>query len=323
MKRNYLVALAAMLIMTGLNAQETLKLRIGWQVPWSVQGQLVQILKHTPILSKHKIEAEFIGRNYGPELNEIALGGALDVILTADQPAAALFLKDKGWVGVSRLMYNRTTTYVPPKSPIKKVSDLKGKTIGVPFGAAAQRIINESLVANKMDPTTDAKFINLAMPEHAPLIKRSADGEKWDQFDALSGFDPIPAILEAKGLVRTIDEGKVVSMVLMNKEFLAKNKDAAKRMQAALIDAYEYYQKNQAEADKWFLEEAKLEGADVKALALAASMEPNLKAKNKSKMTLNFTPADIELAQKGADFVAKSTGKAISIKDYVSNDYVK
>ncbi len=296
------------------------KLRIGWQVPWAVQGQIVQIWKHTAILKDHQIEAEFIGKNYGPELNEVAMAGGLDVILTADQPAAALFLKEKGWVGVSRLMYNRTTTYVPPTSPIKTLADLKGKTVGVPFGAAAQRVIVDGLANNKID---DVKFINLGMPEHGPLIKKSKDSQKWDQFDALSGFDPIPAILEAQGLARTIDTGKVIAMILMNKEFLAKNPKIAKNLQLALIDAYEYYRTHRAEADKWFLEEAKLEGADNKALELAAALEPNLKAKKKKAINVNFSSEDLELAQKGADFVGKATGKTINIKDYVSNDYVK
>lgn len=303
-------------------AEEPLKLRIGWQIPWAVQGQLVQVLKHTDILKKHNIQAEFVGKTFGPELNEIALAGAIDVVLTADQPAAALFLKDKGWVGVSRLMYNRTTTYVPVASPIKSVADLKGKTVGVPFGAAAQRIIVESLQKNKVD-TSEVKFINLGMTEHAPLIKKETGKEKWDQFDALSGFDPIPAVLEAQGLVRTIDTGKVVAMVLMNKELLAKNKDAAKKLQAALIDAYDYYRTNTKQADEWFMAEAKLEGADAKALALAVSLEPNMKVKNKKAISLKFGKEDYEIAQKGADFVSKATGKSINIKDYLSNDYVK
>lgn len=300
------------------------KIRIGWQVPWSLQGQLVQIWKHTDILKKNGLEAEFIGKNYGPELNELALAGALDVVLTADQPAAALFTKDKGWVGVSRLMYNRTTTYVPPKSPIKKLVDLKGKTVGLPFGAAAQRVIVENLKAKGLDPKADVKFINLAMPEHGPLIKRApVDALTWDQFDALSGFDPIPAILEARGLVRIVDTGVVCSLVLMNKEFLEKNKGVAKQVSKALVEAYAYYRANKSAADDWFLEEAKLEGADSKALEIAASLEPNLTVKKDKAISVAFKKEDYALMQKGADFVGLSTGKTINMKDFVSNDYVK
>jgi ABC-type nitrate/sulfonate/bicarbonate transport system substrate-binding protein len=300
------------------------KIRVGWQVPWALQGQLVQVWKHTDILKKNDLEAEFVGKNFGPELNEAALGGALDVILTADQPAAALFSKDKGWVGVSRLMYNRTATYVPPKSPIKDLKGLKGKTVGLPFGAAAQRVLNEDLKANGLDPKTDVNLVNLAMPEHAPLLKKSgSDVEKWDQFDALSGFDPAPAIFEAAGLARIIDSGKVCSMVLMNKEFLEKNKGAAKKVAAALKDAYAYYRTHKDEADKWFMEEAKMTGVDSKALDIASGLEPNLKVKKDKDIKLTFTESDFALLQKGADFVGEMTGKKIQMKDFVSNNYVK
>jgi sulfonate transport system substrate-binding protein len=297
-----------------------IKIRIGWQVPWALQGQLVQIWKHTNILKDNGIEAEFVGKTYGPELNEVALADGIDVVLTADQPAAVLFSKDKGWVGVSRLMYNRVSTYVPPKSAIKSVKDLKGKTIGVPFGAAAQRIIVESLKANGLDSEKDLKFINLAMPEHAPLIKRaSKDAVTWDQFDALSGFDPIPAILESHGLVRSIDTGKVCSLILMNKKFIEKNSKSVKSLKKALAEAYLFYQKNTAKADKWFMEEAKLNEADSNALKLAASLEPNMNVKNIKDISLDFSDEDFVLLQKAAEFVSKNVGKLINMKDYVSN----
>ena len=95
---------------TNAMAQTSTKLRIGWQIPWATQGQIVQIWKHTDILKKNGIEAEFVGKTFGPQLNELALAGEIDVVLTADQPAATLFSKEKGWVGIGRLMYNRTST---------------------------------------------------------------------------------------------------------------------------------------------------------------------------------------------------------------------
>ncbi len=316
-----LISLLVLTASFGASAATT-KVRIGWQVPWALQGQIVQIWKNTDILKKNGIEAEFVGKNYGPELNEVALAGGIDVILTADQPAAVLFTKDKGWVGVSRLMYNRTTTYVPPKSPIASLKDLKGKTIGVPFGAAAQRVVVEALKAQGLDTEKDVKFINLGMTEHAPLIKKAKeDALTWDQFDALSGFDPIPAILEAQGLVKVLDTGKVCSLVLMNKEFIAKNAGVVKALKKSLAEAYIYYQKNTAKADEWFMKEANLNGADTKALQLASSLEPNLKAKGIKKVVLDFNEDDFALLQKGADFVAKNTGKQINMKDYVSNEY--
>lgn len=302
-------------------AAELTKVRIGWQVPWATQGQIVQIWKHTDILKKNGLEAEFIGKTYGPMLNEAALGGALDVILTADQPAAALFSKDKGWVGVGRLMYNRTSTYVPPKSPVKTIKDLKGKTIGIPIGAAAERVTLEAFKREGLDKK-DVKIVNLGIQEQGPLVMKGAGKTSWDQFDALSGFDPTPAIFEARGLVRVLDVGKVVSMVLMNEEFIAKNKDSAKKVMNALVDAYDYYRQHVQEANTWFMAEAHLQNADQKTCDLAASLEPNLKVKARKDIRVSFTEADFKALQSAADFLEPQLKKHVDMRKYVSNKYV-
>jgi sulfonate transport system substrate-binding protein len=316
--------LLILLFSNTLWAAEPVKVRIGWQVPWALQGQLVQVLKHTDILKKNGLEAEFVGRNFGPELNELALGSQIDVILTADQPAAQLFSKDKGWVGVGRLMYNRTSTYVPTNSSLKTLADLKGKTVGVPFGAAAERIVVDGLSSTGIDTKSDVKLINLGIQEHAPLvIKSGKDATKWDQFDALSGFDPVPSILSSKGLVREIHVGKVCSMILMNNEFIKKHPDVAVAMVTSIRDAYFYYNKNRKQVDDWFMDEAKFDVNNVKALELASSLEPNVKAKNNKEIRMLFNDEDFLIMQKGADFIKKNTNKDIEMKNFVTNDYAK
>lgn len=315
--------LLILLFSNAVSAAELSKIRIGWQIPWALQGQLVQVLKHTDILKKNGLEAEFIGRSFGPELNELALGSQLDVVLTADQPAAALFSKDKGWVGIGRLMYNRTSTYVPVKSSIKGMEELKGKTIGVPFGAAAERIMVESLRQKGLDEKKDVKIINLGIQEHAPLAIKNNESDKFDQFDALSGFDPVPAILSSRGLVREINVGKVCSMILMNDEFLKKNPKVGVAVVASIRDAYAYYNKNRAQVDEWFMSEAKFDSKDSKALELTSSIEPNIKAKNNKEIRMAFSDDDFFIMQKGADFIKKNTNKEINMKNYVSNEYAK
>jgi len=305
------------------SAAELTKVRIGWQVPWATQGQLVQILKHTDILAKNGLEAEFVGRTYGPMLNEIALAGEIDVVLTADQPAATIFAKDKGWLGVGRLMYNRTLTYVPPKSPIKTMAELKGKSIGIPIGAAAERVTVAALKKAGLNPLQDVKIINLDIREQGPLVLGGADKESWGNIDALSGFDPTPAIFEAKGLVKVLDVGKVCSLVLMNQEFIKANPGVANKMMQALFDAYDYYRQHVEEANGWFMAEAGLTGADQSACNVAASIEPNLKAKNRAEMRVSFSDEDFAIMAEAAEFMAPKIKTSVDMRKYVSNEYVK
>lgn len=296
------------------------KIRVGWQVPWALQGQLVQILKHTQILKDEKIEVEFVGRTFGPELNELAMANEVDIILTADQPAATLFAKNPNWVGVSRLMYNRTATYVPTNSPIKTMADLKSKTVGIPFGAAAQRIFNEEIVRSGLNVEQDVKAINLGIQEQMPLILKSpAQSRSWDQFDAMVGFDPVPAILEVKLLARILHVGRVCSLVVANKKFLDSDKSSVAGFVRAISKAYEYYQKNTKQANAWFIEEAKSQASD-EALDLAASLEPNMKSKT---INLDFSDEDYKILQNAAKFVQKSTGVLVDMKSRVSIGFLK
>src|SRR4051812_23027680 len=77
-------------------------IRIGWQVPWATQGQVVQALKHTNVLALNDLRADFKGFSYGGPLNEAAIAGSVDAIFTADQPAATLLAAGGRWTIVAR-----------------------------------------------------------------------------------------------------------------------------------------------------------------------------------------------------------------------------
>ena len=304
-------------------AEGLVKVRIGWQVPWATQGQLVQILKHTDILKKNGLDAEFVGRTYGPVLNEIAMADGIDIVLTADQPAAALFSKGKGWRGIGRLMYNRTLTYVPKKSPINSMAGLKGKTIAIPIGAAAERITVAALQRAGLDPKKDVRIVNLGIMEQGPLVLSGKDASSWGGFDALSGFDPTPAIFEAKKLIKVLDVGKVCSLVLMNEGFIKKYPGVASHFMQAMFDAYDYYRQHLAEVNTLFMHEAGLKNVSQAACNVAASIEPNVWAKSRSEIRVTFVEDDFAILEQAARFMAPKIGKKVDMRKYVNNVYAQ
>jgi ABC-type nitrate/sulfonate/bicarbonate transport system substrate-binding protein len=324
MKRIVYVVIFLTLLLLDLPNQarsELTQIRIGWQIPWATQGQIVQILKRTDIFERNGLKGKFFGRIYGPMLNELAIAGEVDVILTADQPAASLFSKNAGWIGIGRLMYNRTLTYVPPKSPINTMSDLRGKVIGIPIGAATERITIEGLNREGLDVNKDVKIINVGIMEQGPIIIGSRDGKTWQGFDALSGFDPTPAIFQSKGLVRVIDVGKVCSMVLMNKKIIANHQDTPCKFMQAVLDAYDFYRQNLSVVNNWFMEEAQLKDATDDACNIAASIEPNVWVSSRDKIRVFFNEDDFIIMQRGADFIEKKTGAKVNMKHFVTNEY--
>lgn len=298
------------------------KMRIGWQIPWATEGQLTQILKNTDLLQNNNIEGDFKGFSYGGPLNEAALAKEVDVIFTADQPAAILLSKSDDWQIIGRLMYNRVTLYVPPNSEIQTVKELKGKTVAMPFGAAAQRMALKAQVDAGLDPETDVNNINLGIYEQADIVK-DPEATKWGEIDALAGFDPTPAIFEEKGLVRNLEEGMIVSVIVMSKSYIAENPEAPSNFLNAFVDAYDYYRLNTEQANEWFTEEANLDITS-NALAIAASVEPNLKATSKDEIRITFIEDDYKVMQEAADFLFDRgiLKTEINMREHVNLEYI-
>lgn len=297
-------------------------IRIGWQIPWATQGQLTQILKHTDILKKNGLNGDFKGFSSGAPLNEAALSGAVDVMFTADQPAATLLSKDTGWVIVGRLMYNRVSLYVPPKSIIENVADLRGKTVGMPFGAAAQRMALQAEKDAGLDPENDVNNVNLDIYAQSDLV-RDPNALKWGTMDALAGFDPTPAILEEKGLIRNLAVGKVTSVILMSKDYIKLNPKAPEDFLKALYEAYDFYRSNVTQADAWFIADSRLT-ITTKSLQLAASMEPNLDTRSKN-IRLGFVEDDYKALQDAANFIYERSlvKQRVDMRSHINLSYLK
>lgn len=271
-------------------------IRVGWQETWATQGQLSVILQQSDILKGLGFDPTFVGFSYGAPLNEGALAGEVDVLFTADQPAIALCNRDNTWGMIGRLMYNRVGTFVPPDSDVKDVAGLNGKTVAIPFGAAAHRETLGAVKAAGMDPTKDINAINMGIKEVAVLAK----SKKWDTVDAGSAWDPVFAQLESSGLVRTVAQGLVTSVVVMDDDFVKANPGADAKFMEAMSKAYEQYKGDTLKANEAFKTASNLDFS-LAALDLAASVEPNLGANNPVSVTLSVD--DKANIQKAADFM--------------------
>jgi ABC-type nitrate/sulfonate/bicarbonate transport system substrate-binding protein len=271
-------------------------IRVGWQETWATQGQLAVILQQSEILKELGFDAKFVGFSYGAPLNEGALAGEVDVLFTADQPAIALCNRDNTWGMIGRLMYNRVGTFVPPDSDVKTVADLKGKTIAIPFGAAAHRETLGAVQAAGMDPSKDINAVNMGIKEVAVLAK----SKKWDTVHAGAAWDPVFAQLESSGLVRTVAQGLVTSVVVMDDDFVKANPGADQKFMQAMTKAYEQYKADTGKANEAFKTASNLDFS-LAALDLAASVEPNLGAN--APVVVTLSDDDKANIQKAADFM--------------------
>lgn len=277
--------------------------RIGWQTTWATQGQLAVILQRTNALDLAGLEGRFVGFTYGGPLNEGALAGEVDVVLTADQPAITLAVRAPEWRIIGRLMSNRVGTLVPPDSPVRTPADLRGRSLAVPFGAAAQREAMAALQQAGLDPARDVRLVNLGIQELLALAKAGARDGRWGEVDAVAAWDPPFAEIQARGLGRPLAQAVVTSVVLMNTRLRDAHPGADARLMHALRLAYDYYRRDPARADAWFQQASGVAfGADV--LRLAAAVEPNLRATEARDIRVTLDDRDRGALQRAADFMA-------------------
>lgn len=276
--------------------------RIGWQTTWATQGQLAVVLMRTDILEAHGFEATFHGFAYGGPLNEGAMAGAVDVLFTADQPAVALASRASDWGIVGRLMANRVGTFVPPESSVKTPADLAGKTVAVPFGAAAHRATLAAVERAGLKAGDTVQVTNLGLQEIVALVGAGAEDGRWGGTDAAAAWDPAFAELEHRGAVRTIDSATITSVVVMDDDLVAAHPGADARFMEALHAAYDWYRQHPDEANRWFKEESDLP-FDLAVLDRAAAVEPNLEAKDASEVRVDLSREERSSIQAAADFM--------------------
>lgn len=276
-------------------------LRLGWQIPWATQGQLVMGLKYTNIPELTGIDLDYSGFSYGGPLNRAALSGEVDILLTADQPALVLTSRSKDFDIVARMMYNRVCLYVPPKSPVRTLGDLRGRTIMGPVGAAAERVAMAE-IARAGVALSEINAGSLDMSQQSALLRTGSQGEKWRNIDALYGFDPLPAVFETAGQARMLHCGKVVSVVVASKELIQKRPEQLRSFLRAFALSWAYFATKPQLVNRWFSEESKLNvGDDV--LDKAASIEPNRWVKNVSQIRLRFNQEDLEVLDEALSFL--------------------
>jgi sulfonate transport system substrate-binding protein len=276
-------------------------IRLGWQVPWATQGQLVMGLTHTNVPALTGIEIEPVGFSYGAPLNAAALAGEVDVLLTADQPALVLLSKSDRFVVVARMMYNRVCIYVPPKSPIRSLRDLKGKQVMGPVGAAAERVALAAVQKAGL-ATADVTWGNLDMAQQAALLKRGAEGGSWPGADALYGFDPLPAVFEEAGQARMLSCGNVVSVVVASRDMVEKRPKELEAFLRAFALSWHFFATQPKLANRWFAEEARLDVSDA-VLDKCAAVEPNRQAKRLADLRLTLNEADYKTLESTVAFL--------------------
>lgn len=197
---------------------ETIRIAIGTQdttINCAAGGLIVRELnlleKYLPNTGKYKdVKYDIQWRNFtsGAPLTSEMVAGKLDFGAMADFPAS--------FNGIAHLDAGKRSLFinvlsgsikgsgngivVPAASPVQSLSELKGKTISVPFASTAHGVLLRAIRDLGWDPEKDVRIIS-----QAPEIAGSA--LKSNRVDAHANFVPFADLFPNRGFARKIFDG--------------------------------------------------------------------------------------------------------------------
>jgi len=235
MNRIVVATLLACALAPVAKAQDVPTIRVGWTIPAEeAKYWMMRRPERFPNLGKgYKIEwSQFQGTS---PMAQALMAGALDCATQGVLPIAQGM--DKGSLAtyvVAQHVGEKPGSFsvywaVKDDSPIRKVEDLKGKTIGISIiGGGTHGPFNLMLKRHGVDPDKDIKLVEVS-------FSLSEDALRQGRVDAVNMNQPFAARAEAKGGVRKLF---ALSEVLPNivhileacrKDFVDKNPEPVKQ----------------------------------------------------------------------------------------------
>src|SRR5690348_15540651 len=227
--------LAASAFTAAAHAQNVPTIRVGWTIPAEESKYwMMRRPEKFPNLGKdYKIEwSQFQGTS---PMTQALIAGALDCATQGVLPIAQSM--DKGTLAtyvIAQHVGEKPGSFsvywaVKDDSPIKKVEDLKGKTVGISIiGGGTQGPFNLMLKRHGVDPDKDIKLVEVS-------FSLSEDALRQGRVDSVNMNQPFAARAEAKGGVRklfALDEAvpNIVHIVeACRKDFVDKNPELVKQ----------------------------------------------------------------------------------------------
>jgi NitT/TauT family transport system substrate-binding protein len=202
-------------------AKEVIQVGIGTQdttINCAAGGPVVRELKlldkYLPHDGKYKdatYEVHWVNLPTGAQLNNELLAGRLDIVSMADFPSIlgydALLSKNDGiktlYIASLSLGLHGAgnALLVPLSSSVQSITDLKGKTISVPFASTAHAFLLRAVQAQGWNPNKDVRIVT-----QAPEIGGSA--LKSGQIEAHADFVPFGELFPFRGFARKILDGE-------------------------------------------------------------------------------------------------------------------
>lgn len=188
------------------------------------------------------VEVEIAGIfRAGPEVMSAFIAGALDMAYVGEAPTTFAVANGTADVKVIAQVNTEGSALVVSTGPdaIKRVSDLKGKTIGVPGHATVQDfLVKKALVKAGIDPLN----VNILIIKPPEMISALRTG----QIDAFIAWEPYPAKAFEMGVGRNLAASNDIwpdhpcCVLVTDSTYLKTDPEKVKKVLRAHVKATEY-----------------------------------------------------------------------------------
>ena len=283
--RSGLFALSAILLAAiagapGLAEAGATKIRIAF--PSGMNGQIIVTMREAGIAAKHDLDAEFLSFQYGPPMMEALASGNVDAVVTSLMPITSFASKAPGKIKVVAALGNSShSLMVAQDSPIKALSDLKGKQLAVSFGSDSHLDTLVTLTKAGIDPKADAKLLNVRPNELVLTLEKKFA-------DAIVIRQPQVLRLQEQFNARIVHTWPFRFVTIVRSDYMKENPDAREKYVAALRESVFYIATHKEQAAKWFGAHLRIDPVIVQKVS---NDDPNYNIKSMEEVQVELTPA--------------------------------
>jgi NitT/TauT family transport system substrate-binding protein len=235
---------AANLLAVGARADDTLKLAVGAPNNWD--SGVPDIGKRAGIFKKHGLDLDILYTNGGGETMQAVISGSVDIgigagtggVLGAFAKGAPVRILLAGATGASDLYW-----YVPAASPLKKFSDLNGKTVAYSTTGASTHITLLALIKH-FHVTAKAVATGAAAVTFTQAMSGQVDVGWASPPFGLEALDHGKIRLIARGSDAPSTHDQTVRVHIVNAKALEERRDVIERFADAYRETYEWLYSN-------------------------------------------------------------------------------
>ncbi|CAK0781025.1 NMT1 domain-containing protein [Gammaproteobacteria bacterium] len=226
---------------------------LGSQPLWLPAGMVMEVMRRDPLLAEEMaregVEVRVHPFLKGSDVNNFLHLGRLEGGIGGDMPAIAACTRDRVRV-VSLMDLDFTTIVARHWMPL---SELRGKTIGVPFGANAHHGLLQALAVANL-PQEAVQLVNMDIQELPEALREG-------RIDAFSAWEPISSLAIRRDGARAIHRVLSSGYLYFSRTFHENHPQWVRRIIAAQVRALDWLadtEENTLRAARWVNESVRV-----------------------------------------------------------------